>query len=165
MSVANFKFLGALCSKTHNPALRVIGNNFFRVSATLPFSTSSQCISQSSEREFLLRHQVSSEKKTNKNWVIYRVASLGLLGGMVGCFLAPGNAVIDFATVTLLVHHNYFGLKSVIADYAPLVFKDWFTSMLYFTWLLISIVTLGLLYSFNYNNIGFSKALTNFFKL
>uniref|UniRef100_H2YQV3 Succinate dehydrogenase [ubiquinone] cytochrome b small subunit n=1 Tax=Ciona savignyi TaxID=51511 RepID=H2YQV3_CIOSA len=129
------------------------------------FNTSTSCNEISSQESFDLRHQVSSLKKSNTNWVAYRVGSVGLLAAVAGCFICPGNSVVDYATVTLLVHHNYFGLKSVLADYMPLFFKDGFTNLVVVMWLITSIITLGLLYAFNYNNIGFSKAVNNFFKL
>ncbi|XP_002128308.4 succinate dehydrogenase [ubiquinone] cytochrome b small subunit, mitochondrial [Ciona intestinalis] len=128
-------------------------------------NTSSAHNEISSQESFELRHQVSSMKKNNTNWVMYRAGSVGLLAAVAGCFICPGNVIVDFTTVTLIVHHNYFGIKSVLADYMPLFFKDGLTNIVMIAWLIISIVTLGLLYAFNYNNIGFSKAVNNFFKL
>uniref|UniRef100_A0A6F9DS24 Succinate dehydrogenase [ubiquinone] cytochrome b small subunit n=1 Tax=Phallusia mammillata TaxID=59560 RepID=A0A6F9DS24_9ASCI len=133
--------------------------------ARVAFSTSNKCVSMSSEESFNLRHQLSSEKKTNKGWYTYRLASVGVLGACASCFIIPGNPIVDFAAVTLIVHHNHAGIKSVIADYAPLVFKDWIVQILYMIWLAVSVATLGLLYAFNYNNIGFSQSVVNFLKL
>ena len=69
---------------------------------------------------------------------------------------------ITFLSKCLFV---FRGLKSVISDYAPLFFKPGVVNTFMFVWMVISIVTLALLYNFNYNNIGFSKALVNFFHL
>jgi len=112
-----------------------------------------------------LRHQVESTHESSSKWKSYRILSMGLLGGCIGSLAFPGNALIDFATVTLLVHHNHFGIKSIIADYAPLFLNKWFIEIIYGTWLLISIVTLALLYSFNYNGAGFSRSVSGFLKL
>lgn len=134
---------------------------------TIPrvFSTSPTVVGAQSSEKFYLRHQEESQHVSASKWKLYRVASVGLLGGLTACFLCPGNAIVDFATVTLLVHHNYAGLNAVIADYCPLFFPDGITAALKNFWLLISILTLALLYGFNYNNVGFSKTLVALFKL
>ena len=46
-------------------------------------------------------------ESSNSNWLTYRVASVGLLGCLTACFFFPGNMALDFATVTLLMHHNH----------------------------------------------------------
>lgn len=112
-----------------------------------------------------LRHHVESEKQYSRKWKTYRILSVGLLGSCVGCFVMPGNPIVDFVTVTLLVHHNHFGINSVIADYAPLFLPKFGVKLLGYIWISISIVTLALLLSFNYNGAGFSNSVSGFFKL
>jgi len=94
-----------------------------------------------------------------------RVGSVGSLVALAGCFIVPGNALVDFATVTLLAHHTWTGVDHVFADYLPLFTKPWFVSMVKTFWFILSLLSLGLLYSFNYNGAGFSNALVGFFKL
>nr|XP_039249258.1 uncharacterized protein LOC120326963 [Styela clava] len=130
-----------------------------------PFSTTPTAISAQSSDKFYLRHQLESKHVSSSKWKMYRIASVGLLGGLTTCFLCPGNPMVDFATVTLLVHHNYAGLNSVFADYLPLLIRDSWVKLVMVSWLLMSIFTLALLYSFNYNNVGFSKVLVSIFKL
>lgn len=129
------------------------------------FSTTSAVVSSQQSEKFYLRHQKESKHVSGTKWKIYRIASVGLLGGLTACFLCPGNALVDYTTVALLVHHNYAGLNSVLADYMPLAFPDSVTKLTMNLWLIVSIITLALLFSFNYNNVGFSKSLVAFFKL
>jgi len=119
----------------------------------------------SGPESYALRHQTESQKKSAGKWKTYRMLSVGLLGSCVGCFAFPGNPLIDFVTVTLLVHHNHFGINSVIADYAPLFLPKFGVNLLGGIWLSISIITLILLLSFNYNGAGFSNSVSGFFKL
>jgi len=119
----------------------------------------------SGPESYELRHQILSEKNANFKWKTYRILSVGLLAGMAGCLVVPGNPLVDFATVTILVHHNHFGIRSVIADYAPLFFSNWFVNVIYMVWLAISVATLALLLSFNYNGAGFSRSVSGFLKL
>jgi len=119
----------------------------------------------SGPESYELRHQVESERQSAGKWKTYRMLSVGLLGSCVGCFVMPGNPIVDFVTVTLLVHHNHFGINSVIADYAPLFLPKFAVNLLGYIWLSISIVTLVLLLSFNYNGAGFSNSVSGFFKL
>ena len=133
--------------------------------STRLFENKSLSGGMSKPESYELRHQVESEKQYSSKWKTYRILSVGLLGSCVGCFVMPGNPVVDFFTVTLLVHHNHFGINSVIADYAPLFLSKFGVNLLRYIWLSISIVTLALLLSFNYNGAGFSNSVSGFFKL
>lgn len=137
------------------------------IARTIPkvFSTCSTVNGVQSGDKFFLRHQLESKHVSGSKWKLYRVASVGLLGGLAACFICPGNALVDFATVTLLVHHNYAGLNAVIADYCPLFFSDGITTAVKNLWFVISVITLALLYGFNYRDVGFSKTLVALFKL
>ena len=119
----------------------------------------------SGPESYALRHQTESERQSAGKWKTYRMLSVGLLGSCVGCLAFPGNPMLDFVTVTLLVHHNHFGINSVIADYAPLILPQFGVNLLGSIWLTISIVTLILLLSFNYNGAGFSNSVSGFFKM
>jgi len=119
----------------------------------------------SSEESFILRHQAASDKSANRDWFLLRAASVGMLTSIAGCFILPGNAVVDFVTVTLLAHHTYVGISHIIGDYVPLFTKPWFAQMVKQFWFVFALISLGLMYNFNYNGAGFSNALVGFFKL
>lgn len=128
-------------------------------------STTAPMMKTSGAESFMLRHQEESSKTSNRDWIVLRVGSVGLLASLAGSFIVPGNAVIDFVAVSLLAHHTWTGIDHILGDYLPLFTKPWFVSMAKYAWFIISLISLGLMYSFNYNGAGFSNALYGFFKL
>ncbi|KAG1674538.1 Succinate dehydrogenase [ubiquinone] cytochrome b small subunit, mitochondrial [Nymphon striatum] len=98
-------------------------------------------------------------------WIGERALGLALTVGLPLSIIAP-NPVLDYTVVAMIVVHAHWGLEAIAVDY---VRKDTFGPVIpkiaYMGVYALSIIAMGGLFYFNYNDVGFGNAVRMLWKL
>lgn len=108
---------------------------------------------------------MSASGDHTKLWTIERALSAGLLGIVPAAFLIP-NPALEYAMALALTAHVHWGIEAIVVDYLrPKVVGDVIAKAGVIGVYVLSAVTLGGLFYFNYSDVGLTQAIKMFWKL
>lgn len=98
-------------------------------------------------------------------WTLERAISLSLMGILPAAFIFP-HPVMDYLLSLALIVHVHWGIESVVIDYIrPQIFGSTIANVSLVSIYLLSALTLGSLFYFNYSDVGLVHAIKMFFSL
>ncbi|XP_015925357.1 succinate dehydrogenase [ubiquinone] cytochrome b small subunit 2 [Parasteatoda tepidariorum] len=144
-----------------------LSSTFFRTSWTPIHSSSShkQCLQSSLQSSLTSVRAMSSDHSHSKIWTIERFLSAGLIG-LLPLSLAYPNPALDYALALALVVHVHWGVEAIAVDYLrPSVVGATLAKASVLGVYALSVITLGGLFYFNYNDVGLCQAMRMLWKL
>ena len=97
--------------------------------------------------------------KHDKLWAAERYLSVGLLGVLPAAAVIP-HPLMDYAVAFSLVIHVHWGVEAIVTDYVrPSIFGPIIPKISIALVYLLSSLTLGGLFMFNYTDVGISNAV------
>jgi len=106
------------------------------------------------------RGAASSTHNHSMLWSIERYLSASLLALIPGAFILPSLPMMDYALAMALCLHVHWGVEAIVVDYIrPALFGPLIPKMAILMVYLLSILSLGGLFYFNYTDVGITNAI------